>query len=161
VKKLSRQPDSYLYFEVARLRTLWKNNEDIRDRVENRYKLIKEELSNRGLRFGFKEHKIDKILHEREEQQNKLITCKVVAVEKAKHKVGPLIGKEIDNVYEYIVSENDKVVGRTTGTQIEANIKDELVLKRLENRVYSVISKSVNQKEDNLVSEVTKEQKET
>jgi len=85
----------------------------------------------------------------------------VVTVEKAKHKVGPLIGKEIDNVYEYIVDENDKVLGRTIGTQIEANEGDKLIVKRIENRLYGVVGKSVNQKEDNLDSEVTKEEKAT
>ena len=161
MKKLSRQPDNYLWFEIARLRTLWNNNEDIRGRVENRYKLIKGEFSKRGLRFNLKEHELDTILRKREEEHNRVFTCEVVAVDKAKHKVGPLIGKEIDNVYEYTVSENNKVLGRTTGTQIEVNIGDKLVVKRLENRLYGVISKATIEKEDNLDNSIYKEEKAT
>jgi len=161
VKKLNRQPDAYLFFELARLRTLWVNNEEIRNRVENRYKEVKNEFTNRKLRFNFNEHQIDTILRKREEEENKEFICVVTSIEKAKHKVGPLKGENIDNVYEYIISENDKVLGRTFSTQIEANVGDKLVVKRIENRLFGVIGKSVNQKEDNLDSEVTKKEKAT
>ena len=153
MKKLNRQPDAYLFFELARLRTLWVNNEEIRNRVENRYKEVKNEFTNRKLRFNFNEHQIDTILRKREEEENKEFICVVTSVEKAKHKVGPLKGENIDNVYEYIISENDKVLGRTFSTQIEANVGDKLVVKRIENRLFGVIGKSVNQKEDNIVKE--------
>ena len=55
----------------------------------------------------------------------------------------------------------DKVLGRTIGTQIEVNVGEKLIVKKIENRLYGVIGKSTIEKEDNLDNSVSKEEKET
>lgn len=141
MSKLSRKPNSYIWFELARLRTLWYNNEGFRDRIEKRYNNVKGEFYRRNFNWILEEHPIDKIIKEKYTKSTEKEICKVESVESSKHTVGPLKGQTIENIYEYTLSKEDKIVGRTTGTNLLAKEGDELTVLRVTPRVYEVINK--------------------
>lgn len=141
MSEFSRKTLKYIVFEIARLRTLWNNNEGFRDRIEKRYKDAKDEYISRMNLWKFEEHPIDKILEEKYAKSNEEIICKVVDVNEAFHTVGPLKGLPIEDVYDYTISNDDKIIGRTTGTSIEAKVDDQLIVKFISPRVYGVVSK--------------------
>ena len=64
MKKIKNYSGKLLAFEVARLRTLYKNNPESRDRIVKRYKLIVDEYSSRGLRWFWIDHVLDKLIKE-------------------------------------------------------------------------------------------------
>jgi len=49
-------------FEVARLRTLFNNKPEIKDRIVKRYKLIVDEYNSRNLRWYWSKHKLDQLI---------------------------------------------------------------------------------------------------
>lgn len=62
MKKIENYSDKLLMFEIARLRTLFKNKPEIKDRIVKRYKLIVDEYNGRNLRWFWSSHILDKLI---------------------------------------------------------------------------------------------------
>lgn len=59
---ISSKPTRFLYFEVARLRTLFDKRPEIRDGIIKRYQEVVKELDSRGAKFFWNPHPIDQFM---------------------------------------------------------------------------------------------------
>jgi len=62
MKDIKNFSEKFLHFEIARLRTLYDRQPDIRLRIVKRYKLIVDEYNSRGLGWFWSKHILDKLI---------------------------------------------------------------------------------------------------